>query len=79
METTSYELKYCERCGTLKLRRVASESTYCRGCESLLTRFTFPRGTGDTNSTALPAPRAQRRLARIPVAVVSDRPTGSMQ
>ena len=39
METIRFELKYCERCGTLKLRPVASATTYCRRCESLLTRF----------------------------------------
>ncbi len=26
MEIIKYELKYCERCGTLKLRRVASKA-----------------------------------------------------
>ena len=43
METIRYELKYCERCGTLKLRQVASASTYCRRCEGLLARFSRRR------------------------------------
>ena len=55
MEITRYELKYCERCGTLKLRRVASESTYCRLCESLLSRFAFPRRADGASSSSLPA------------------------
>ena len=79
METISYELKYCERCGTLKLRPVDSVSTYCGRCEGLLARFTFPRGSGDTNSAALPAPAALRKLARIPVVVVNDRLAGRVQ
>jgi len=60
MESINYELKYCERCGTLKLRQVASASTYCRRCEGLLARFTFVRSSDGMNSgakRALPALR----------------------
>ena len=65
MEIIRYELKYCERCGTLKLRRVASESTYCRRCEGLLTRFEFPSGTDGTNSSEQVSPlvRIEGRMA----------------
>ena len=76
MEDMRYELKYCERCGTLKLRQVASVSTYCRRCEGLLARFTFARGRESASSTAHSASPALRMLTRIPVVVVSDRLPG---
>jgi hypothetical protein len=79
MEAIRFELKYCERCGTLKLRQVASESTYCRRCESLLERFTFHRSTGVTNFSALPASPAPRMLAGIPPTAVNDRLAGRAQ
>lgn len=79
MEIIKYELKYCERCGTLRLRRVASESTYCRRCEGLLARFAFSRSTGGTNSSALPVLLEPRILAGIPLAVGSERLPGRVQ
>ena len=77
MESTTYELKYCERCGTLKLRQVESVSTYCRSCEGLLARFSFARDDGAKSDTV--APRALRMLAKIPVVVVSQRLAGRVQ
>ena len=79
METIRYELKYCERCGTLKLRQVASETTYCRRCESLLARFTFSRATGKTNSTALAARPTPPMPAGIPLVAASGRLAGRVQ
>ncbi len=80
MEAIKYELKYCERCGTLKLRQVASLSTYCRRCEGLLERYALRRAATDANSAALPLPApALRMLAMIPVVVVSDRLAGRVQ
>lgn len=32
------ELKYCERCGNLGLRRNGSRHTYCAGCEQEMAR-----------------------------------------
>ena len=79
MENIKYELKYCERCGTLKLRQVASASTYCHRCELLLARFTFPGSSGETNPTAMPSTPQTRMLARIPVVAVSDQLPGRVQ
>ena len=79
MEITTYELKYCERCGTLKLRQVESVSTYCRSCEGLLARFTFAPGSAGANSATLAAPLALRMMAKIPVVVVSQRLAGRVQ
>jgi len=41
-QTTVYELKYCERCGSLGLRRVCSGETYCRPCGHALTNVVLP-------------------------------------
>jgi hypothetical protein len=43
MKSIHYELKYCEGCGTLKLRPVLPGAHHCRVCEQMLTRFRFPR------------------------------------
>ncbi len=44
MQAITYQLKYCERCGALRLRRADSRDTYCRDCEQLL--FNMPRQAG---------------------------------
>jgi ribosomal protein L37AE/L43A len=36
MQPKTYELKYCERCGSLRLRRAASVETYCEPCGQML-------------------------------------------
>jgi hypothetical protein len=39
------ELKYCERCGTLGLRRLDSRHIYCDGCEQEMAKvYLAPRG-----------------------------------
>jgi len=48
------ELKYCERCGELGLRRVGEEEVYCATC--------IPR------VMELPVVRKLRRVAALPVA-----------
>jgi hypothetical protein len=39
MTYSSYELKYCERCGGLGLRRSKSGLPYCCDCEQMLRAF----------------------------------------
>lgn len=43
MESIKYELKYCEGCGTLKLRPIHSQINDCVVCDRMLARFRFPR------------------------------------
>ena len=43
MKSIKYELKYCEGCGTLRLRPIFSANNYCVLCERLLSRFRFPQ------------------------------------
>lgn len=43
MEETKLELKYCERCGALGLRRSQSSESYCEPCGRLLMESVSPR------------------------------------
>ena len=54
MESIKYELKYCEGCGTLKLRPVLADIHHCRVCERMLTRFRFPRRMLGSDRSVLP-------------------------
>ena len=58
MQAISYQLKYCERCGSLRLRPAASAEIYCPSCEQALLRAVTP--------TALPCKRPPKR--RLPKA-----------
>jgi hypothetical protein len=42
MEKGTYELKYCERCGSLGTRRAHSSDTYCESCAQILTHSLLP-------------------------------------
>jgi len=55
------ELKYCERCGGLFLRRLAEERVYCADCMVHLARQMDP---GETPSKALRGKLRGRRRAR---------------
>jgi len=76
METIRFELKYCERCGTLKLRPVASATTYCRRCESLLARF---GGKLVPQNKAHRFPAGVRMAVTPPVLTAGEGLTGRMQ
>jgi ribosomal protein L37AE/L43A len=55
MKYSSYELKYCERCGGLGLRRSRSGLPYCSECEQLMAPFSF-------KPNAVTAPGQLRRI-----------------
>jgi len=59
MEGTTLELKYCERCGSLGVRRPDSAENYCEACARLLTRPLAWMRYGKRLKTAL----LQRRSA----------------
>lgn len=44
MRYSTFELKYCERCGGLGLRREHSGLPYCRDCEHILEHLLLRRG-----------------------------------
>jgi hypothetical protein len=46
MESATYELKYCERCGALGTRRSETDNTYCELCAQILTRSLLPDALG---------------------------------
>lgn len=72
MQSIAYELKYCERCGTLGLRRTACEQSYCEPCEQALLNFDLSRQTpwlsrllarkSQTTNGVKPVPGAQTQL-----------------
>jgi hypothetical protein len=61
MQTISYELKYCERCGSLRLRRADSAEDYCPSCERALWQSLSP---DDLVSKLRRKPRARKSRAR---------------
>jgi len=60
MELATYELKYCERCGSLGLRRSQSTGTYCEPCGRILLNYSLAR------DPARPVPR-RRPASKQPV------------
>ncbi len=54
MKTIKYELKYCEGCGTLKVRPVNSANNHCVLCERMLARFRFPQRVQQRMPAGLP-------------------------
>ncbi len=60
MQPTTYELKYCERCGALLLRRSQSGKTYCGPCQQALIHVFFP------GNSAPPAHRGNGPRRRFP-------------
>lgn len=44
MNDLQIDLKVCEGCGALWLRRTLSGEVYCRGCKQKLADFPAPRG-----------------------------------
>jgi hypothetical protein len=66
MTYSSYELKYCERCGGLGLRRSQSGLPYCCDCQQMLQRFLVRPPSADDKAGQLR--RIVHRLRRrVPV------------
>ena len=79
MENIKYELKYCERCGTLKLRPITSPNNYCLFCERMLARFRFPRAGGAASSVGLSTTGELKMQAGIPLSVTGMVASGRVQ
>ena len=45
MPSITYQLKYCERCGSLRLRPANSAENYCQPCEQALFHRALPEET----------------------------------
>lgn len=43
LEIIALELKYCERCGGLWMRRQGSEEVYCASCVLQMLEISFPQ------------------------------------
>lgn len=76
MESIKCELKYCEGCGTLKLRPANSDTNDCPVCERMLARFRFPRGLVAKKHSNMARATI---LRKIPLAVCSTLPAGRPQ
>jgi len=72
MRYSSYELKYCERCGGLGLRRNQSGSPYCSDCEQMMRAFLPRSGAGGSASGQLR--RIVQRLQPSAVVSACERP-----
>lgn len=62
METVKCELKYCEGCGTLKVRPINLVTNHCAICDHMLTRFRFPRTALARKGGGLPIAAAWQKL-----------------
>jgi hypothetical protein len=62
MEGTTLELKYCERCGGLGLRRPGSTDNYCEACARVLTRQVRWMGRGRRGARCSVVPEITRSL-----------------
>ena len=79
MQAITYELKYCERCGSLRLRRADSADTYCRPCERVLFNLQLP-GEALQSKLLLRRPRTPKDEPRISQGEAQlDLPYGRMQ
>jgi len=63
MQAIKYELKYCERCGSLQLRRADSAENYCPVCECALVLALSPDALV---SKLRRKPRASRKRMLVP-------------
>jgi hypothetical protein len=78
MQLSTYELKYCERCGSLRLRRSASAETYCEPCAQMLANYSLRNHVGRA-SLRLHKPRAKSVTAPILHADTPQLPLGRLQ
>jgi hypothetical protein len=67
MQLSTYELKYCERCGSLLLRRSASAETYCEPCEQMLANYSLRNHAGRANLLLYKPRPNQSRLRYCPL------------
>ena len=78
MQDVTYELKYCERCGSLGLRRSQSGQSYCESCAQILNSYSIP---GDRSRRPL-HPKAESPAGtplKLDVEAQSASPCGRLQ
>ena len=68
MQLSTYELKYCERCGSLILRPAASSETYCEPCGLELANFVLHNHAERANLLL----RKSRGKSTVPLVVDPD-------
>ena len=65
MEPTAYQLKYCERCGSLGLRPADSAENYCQPCEQALFKWSLPEEVRLLLRRPPPAPAVEPHRGRL--------------
>jgi hypothetical protein len=75
MNTEKLELKYCERCGTLKLRPVSSTQNCCKACARMLERYRLGKRARAIVANGMPPPPA----SHVPAAVADTAAAGRAQ
>lgn len=66
MESMTYELKYCERCGNLGVRRTGTQAEYCEPCRAALLRFDpAPRAQSESKAKHTLGPWLQAKTAQL--------------
>ena len=78
MQDVTYELKYCERCGSLGLRRSQSQEAYCRPCGQILNSHSIPGDAGGQSRLRQPKLPVARPL-NVDVEAQSASPCGRLQ
>lgn len=79
MQSIRCELKYCEVCGTLKLRTISSPNNHCTVCERMLARFRFPNKAVSGKSIDFPGLAESNTLAGIPLSMSGLGPAAGAQ
>jgi hypothetical protein len=73
MNTEKFELKYCERCGTLKLRPVTSTQNCCKACARLLERYRLGKRARAIIANGIPIAPASHAPAVVAEAAATGR------
>ncbi len=79
MQLSTYELKYCERCGSLRLRPAASAETYCEPCEQMLANYSLPNHAQRATPLLCKSPSKSSATLMVPGNTQSGLPFGRLQ
>jgi ribosomal protein L37AE/L43A len=79
MQLSTYELKYCELCGSLRMRRATSAETYCQPCGQMLANYSVSHYAQRANLRLCKAPAKSGAAPVVPGDTHSGLPSGRLQ
>lgn len=79
MQLSTYELKYCERCGSLRLRPAASAQTYCQPCGQMLANYSLLNHAERATLLLYKPPSKSGAVLMVPGDTPSGLPFGRLQ